>query len=119
MGGGWISYIHIGCIFCGMVLRRLSHAQVNGSSYMCHGTKKQKSGNTSTVDLTELDNAIKLDISKRLLQRSIISWLAKWSVFLVSNYLCILFAGEFIEIGRIIDNEHDESKHVQGNRSSL
>lgn len=28
------------------------------------------------------------------------------------------FSGEFIEIGRIIDSEHEESKHVQGKVST-
>lgn len=28
------------------------------------------------------------------------------------------FSGEFIEIGRIIDSEHEESEHVQGKVST-
>ena len=32
-------------------------------------------------------------------------------IIIVGSYL---FSGEFIEIGRIIDNEHEESQHVQG-----
>ena len=31
-----------------------------------------------------------------------------------TNAFGFIFSGEFIEIGRIIDSEHEESKHVQG-----
>ena len=31
-----------------------------------------------------------------------------------TNTFGFIFSGEFIEIGRIIDSEHEESKHVQG-----